>query len=130
MRKFLVILAAFAVLAVGAPMTASAKSTVTIALTGEPPTMDPHRTSNFIGAMVWRWSYDTLLHAETGTGAKKPWLATKWVKMTPKSAKFHLRKGVKFTDGTRLTAENVKYTLSRVTSSARQRTYFKNFDKI
>ena len=83
MRKFFVILAAFAILAVGAPVTADAKSTVTIALSGEPPTMDPHRVSNFVGAMVWRWSYDTLLHSETGTGAKKPWLATKWVQLSP-----------------------------------------------
>ena len=52
MRKFLVILAAFAILAVGAPLMADAKSTVTIALSGEPPTMDPHRVSNFVGAMV------------------------------------------------------------------------------
>ena len=121
MRKFLVILAVFAVLAMGAPVTADAKSTVTIALTGEPPTMDPHRVSNFIGAMVWRWSYDTLIHAETGTGAKKPWLATKWVKVTPTQSKFHLRKGVKFSDGTRLTAENFKYTMTRVLKSARQK---------
>ena len=130
MRKFFVILAVFAILAMGAPLTAHAKSTVTISLSNLPNTMDPHRVSSFIGAMVWRWSYDTLIHSETGTGKKKPWLATKWVKVSPTKAKFSLRKGVKFSDGTRLTAENVKYTLSRVVKSARQRTYFKNFDKI
>ena len=130
MRKFLVILAVFAILAMGAPVTADAKSTVTIALSGEPPTMDPHRVSNFVGAMVWRWSYDTLLHAETGTGAKKPWLATKWTQLGPLKWKFQLRKGVKFSDGSPFTAESFKYTISRIMKSARQRQYFKNIDKI
>jgi len=36
----------------GPVAVAAEKDTVTIALTGEPPTMDPHRVSNFIGAMV------------------------------------------------------------------------------
>ncbi len=67
---------------------AADQDTVTIALTGEPPTMDPHRVSNFIGAMVWRWSYDTLITAETGTGELKPWLAEKWEQLDDKSVNF------------------------------------------
>ena len=112
------------------PGAAADKDTVTIALTGEPPTMDPHRVSNFIGTMVWRWSYDTLLTIETGTGELKPWLAEKWEKLDDKSVKFWLRKDAKFTDGTPVTAESVQYAVSRVLKSARQSAYFKSFDRI
>ena len=82
----------------GAPVADAAdRDTVTIALTGEPPTMDPHRVSNFIGAMVWRWSYDTLITAETGTGERKPWLATKWESQDHnRSVKFWLRPDATF----------------------------------
>jgi peptide/nickel transport system substrate-binding protein len=109
---------------------AADEDTVTIALTGEPPTMDPHRVSNFIGAMVWRWSYDTLLTSETGTGEIKPWLAEKWEKLDDKSVKFWLRSDAKFSDGTPVTAEAIQYSISRVVDSPQQNTYFKSFDRI
>ncbi len=119
------------VLAVAPVAHAADPDTVTIALTGEPPTMDPHRVSNFIGSMVWRWSYDTLLTSETGTGAHKPWLATKWESQdNNKSVKFWLRQDATFSDGTPVTSASVQLGISRVLNSARQRTYFKTFDRI
>ncbi len=115
----------------GSVAVAAEKDTVTIALTGEPPTMDPHRVSNFIGTMVWRWSYDTLITSETGTGKHLPWLATKWESNdNNKSVKFWLRKDVVFSDGTPLTSASIKYAMSRVMKTARQKTYFKSFDRI
>ncbi len=117
---------------VGLPAAGAAdRDTVTIALTGEPPTMDPHRVSNFVGAMVWRWSYDTLITSETGTGKHKPWLATRWESTDHnKSVKFWLRPDATFSDGTPVTAESFKFAMERVLNSARQRTYFKTFDRI
>jgi ABC-type transport system substrate-binding protein len=101
---------------VSAPLAYAADNdTVTIALTGEPPTMDPHRVSNFIGAMVWRWSYDTLVTAETGTGEHKPWLATKWESQdNNKTVKFWLRQDATFSDGTPVTSESIKFAMQRV----------------
>ncbi len=133
MRRIVWILLVLGLVAgVGMMPTANAadNEAVTIALTGEPPTMDPHRVSNFIGTMVWRWSYDTLLTAETGTGKIKPWLAEKWEQIDDKTVKFWLRKDAKFTDGTPVTAESVQYAISRVLKSKRQSTYFKSFDRI
>jgi peptide/nickel transport system substrate-binding protein len=117
---------------VGVPPThAAANDTVTIALTGEPPTMDPHRVSNFIGAMVWRWSYDTLVTAETGTGEHKPWLATKWESHdNNKTVKFWLRPDATFSDGTPVTSESIQFAMQRVLESAPQRPYFESFDHI
>ena len=106
---------------------------VTIALPGEPTTMDPHVYSDFIGVMIWRWSYDTLLTSETGTGKLAPWLAERWEKLNPKAYKFWLRKGVKFTDGSPLTAAAVKYSFDRVMDPALkswQRPFWRDFDRI
>ena len=116
----------------GAPkVDAAGDGTVAIALTGEPATMDPHRTSDIPGLMTWRWVYDTLLSAEMGTGKIRPWLATKWEsKDNNKSVKFWLRKDAKFSDGSPVTSEAVKYSMSRVMKSDPQRPYFKSFDRI
>ena len=110
---------------------AADNDTVTIALTGEPPTMDPHRVSNFIGTMVWRWSYDTLVTSETGTGKHLPWLATKWESQdNNKTVKFWLRQDATFSDGTPVTSEAIKFAMERVLQAAPQRPYFKTFDRI
>jgi len=113
------------------PVHAAETDEVVIALTGEPPTMDPHRESNFIGTMVWRWSYDTLVTTETGTGKHQPWLATKWESNdNNKSVKFWLRQDATFSDGTPVTAASFKLAMQRVMNAPRQATYFKNFDHI
>ncbi|MFC1491080.1 hypothetical protein ACFLQ0_00620 [Nitrospinota bacterium] len=92
-RKVVVFLLVMALALIAVPRTDAAKNTVTIALTGEPTTMDPHRTSNFIGGMVWRWSYDTIVSLEAGTEKIKPWLAEKWEKLDgTKKVKFWIRK--------------------------------------
>lgn len=135
MRKWMVVL--LAVLIVGTGLMAAPKAhsmaagKLVIALPGVTPTMDPHPKSNFIGTMLWRWSYDTLVSAEAGTGKRKPWLATKWKIHSPKKVEFWLRKGVKFADGSELTAENVKFSMTRIMNKkSRQRVFFKAFDRI
>ena len=117
---------------IGTPdSNAASKDTLIIALTGEPPTMDPHRTSNFIGSMVWQWSYYNLIPTEAGTGKLIPWLAERWEKLEgSKRVKFWLRKDAKFTDGSPVTSEAVKFTMSRVMKAKRQASFFKTFDRI
>jgi peptide/nickel transport system substrate-binding protein len=133
MRKWIILFLVFLFGIVGAPSVNANRDVVTIALTGEPPTMDPHLASNAIAVMLWRWSYDTLISSETGTGKHVPWLAERWEKLGPTKVKFWLRKGVKFSDGTPLTSSAVKYSISRIVNpknKSRQRVYFKAFDRI
>jgi peptide/nickel transport system substrate-binding protein len=107
------------------------KGKVTIALKGEPPTMFPLKSTDFIGSSVWAWSYDTLVMPEPGTGKKVPWLASKWERVTPTATKFWLRKGVKFFDGTPFTTAAVKYAVEQsVAKNSRNRVYFKTHDHI
>jgi peptide/nickel transport system substrate-binding protein len=130
-RLSLLILGLLAVLSV-APVGAAAQSTVTIAINGEPETMDPHVYSSFIGAMVWPWASDKLVIADTKTGDIIPWLAERYERLDSKRVKFTLRTA-RFTDGTPVTAEAVKYSFERIVDPANksyQRAYWKDFDRI
>ena len=114
MRKLLVALLVLALAGLAAPGAQAMKGTVTVALSGEPLSMDPHVQSEFIGAMIWPWGYDNLVYAEPGTGRLKPWLAEKFERVSAQAFKFTLRSGVKFNDGTPLTSAAVKYSLGRI----------------
>ena len=105
--------------------TVDAGGKVTIALRGEPPTMDPHKVSNYVGAMVWRWAYDSLLNVSTKTGKKEGWLATSWKKKSHKEVIFKLRKGVRFSDGSKMNCSNAVFALKRVKASKRQAYFFR-----
>lgn len=110
-----------------------ARGTVTIALSGEPTTMDPHVVSDFIGTTVWPWVMERLVVSETGTGKIAPWLAEKWERLSSTQIKFYLRKGVKFSDGAPLDAKAVEYSIGRIFDPANksaQRTFFQLFDRI
>lgn len=119
-----------------APIVDAFKGTVTIALPAEAPTMDPNITSNSVGFMVWGWNYDTLLKYDMIGTKTVPWLATKWEKLSPTSFKFWLRKDAKFADGTPVTVEAIKFSMSRIQDpklKSRQKGYFqawKSFEKI
>ncbi|MDA1000313.1 MAG: ABC transporter substrate-binding protein [bacterium] len=134
MRKILALLLTVMFLAIGAPSSVNAyKGTVTIALNGEPPTMDPHTFSGFIGTMVWPWVTERLVVSDTKTGKITPWLAEKYERLDSKRLKFTLRKGVRFFDGTELTSENVKYSIGRILdpkNKSRQLGYWKSFARI
>lgn len=132
MRRWIVLPAILLALAAPLPSYA-ANGKLTIVLTGEPPSMDPHQSSNANATIVWRWAYDTLVSSETGTGKTIPWLAERWERLSGKQVKFWLRKGAKFADGTPVTAEAVKHSLGRVylpELKSRQRPYFATLDRI
>jgi len=130
-RKLLLCLAAALLLAV--PSAQAARGTVTIAINGEPETMDPHVYSSFIGAMVWPWSSDKLLIPDTKTGEIVPWLAEKYERLDSRRIKFTLREGAKFSDGSPVTSEAVKFSIGRIVdpdNRSYQRTYWNDFDRI
>lgn len=115
-----------------APALAAPRGTVTIAINGEPETMDPHVYSSFIGAMVWPWIADLLVIQDTKSGQVIPWLAEKYERLDSKRIKFTLR-NAKFSDGTPVTSQAVEYSMGRIVDPANksyQRAYWKDFDKI
>lgn len=134
MHRWIVIGFALAVWAVGAAPASAFKGSLTIALTGEPLTMDPHIQSEFIGTMIWPWSCDNLIQARPpDEGGFKPWLAEKFERIDAKAWKFVLRKDAKFFDGTPVTSDAVKFSLQRILDPATQSrlvVYFKAVDRI
>jgi len=56
--------------------------------------------------------FDPLIFKDPKTGKLTPGLATKWKRVSSTVTDLTIRKGVKFHDGTRMTAEDVAFTLS------------------
>jgi peptide/nickel transport system substrate-binding protein len=86
----------------------------------EPTCLDPHVGGNYPQALISTQYLETLVGRDAD-GKTTPWLATKW-KTSPDglTVDFTLRSGVKFTDGTDLTADVVKANVEHVQNPATQ----------
>lgn len=54
--------------------------------------------------------FETLVKADQTTGELKPGLAESWKRISPDTVEFKLRPGVKFHDGTPMTADDVVFS--------------------
>ncbi|WP_420962845.1 ABC transporter substrate-binding protein [Brucella sp. IR073] len=114
--------------------TAAARSDLTLAMVLEPPHLDP--TASAAGAI------DEILYANVFEGLTRigpngevePALAASWdISPDRKTYTFHLRKGVKFHDGTPFDAGDVKFSLDRARapdSTNAQKALFEAIDKV
>lgn len=83
------------------------------ASTEEPDTLDPQKTGTAITGLLMRYLGDTLV-AKDLSGTYIPHLAKSWaISHDGLVWTFHLRSGVRFHDGTPLTAQAVKFTIDR-----------------
>jgi peptide/nickel transport system substrate-binding protein len=98
----------------GGSGTAEASSTLTIAATTAPLSLDPTLSSNDVPqAWFTNLAYEPLIERQPD-GKVTPGLATSWGYSTDRlSFYLNLRKGVRFSDGTQLTAQNVVNWLKR-----------------
>ncbi len=92
----------------------AAAQNLTIGMQTEPGTMDPQ--FNLLGSntSALRNVYDTLLSRDPNLQLR-PSLAESWRAVDETTWEFRLRPGVRFHDGSPLTAEDVKFTIERVT---------------
>src|SRR5882672_7499562 len=104
----------FLVVALVLPSAALAQSgaQITISQPAEATTMDPGRSTQVLTVNYFINLYDTLTRWDN-TLKLQPGLATSWKQVNDITWDFTLRQGVKFHDGTPLTAEDVKATLDR-----------------
>jgi peptide/nickel transport system substrate-binding protein len=105
---------AAALLACTLAMPASAQ-TLSVGMQTEPGTMDPQ--FNLLGSntSALRNIFDTLLSRDPSLQVR-PSLAESWRAMDETTWEFKLRPGVRFHDGSPLTAEDVRFSVERVTN--------------
>ena len=87
---------------------------VTVAEPTPPDTFDPIAHSDFNNWFAWQLAYETLVVVQPD-GRVAPMLATSW-KVSPDGLTyvFTLRRGVKFHNGSPLTADDVAFTFERL----------------
>jgi len=103
--------AAWAALFVCVAFAAPAK-TLRYASQQDPQTVDPHAANLLVSARLTQQIYDTLVFRDHAW-KPIPWLAESWTQVSPAVWRFRLREGVKFHDGTPLTADDVVFSVVR-----------------
>jgi peptide/nickel transport system substrate-binding protein len=89
------------------------KDTLTWGQGADVTSFDPHVGKETAAVQVTNHIFDTLLEVDGVTGELKAQIAESWEQTSDVTYKFHIRKGIKFHDGSELTAEDVKYSLER-----------------
>ena len=107
----MVALACTAMLALG---TARADTTLVVSIAADPTGLDPEAVLNNTSGFVMATIYDGLIRYKPGTVEVEPGLAQSWdVSPDALTYTFHLRKGVKYHDGTPFNAQALIATLDR-----------------
>ncbi|WP_326534946.1 ABC transporter substrate-binding protein [Pseudorhodoferax sp.] len=95
------------------------------------PTMDIHSQNNALGNGVHASIYDSLVYYNSKTFKPEAQLATEWKQVNPTQVRFSLRKGVKFSDGSPFTADDVVFSLTRsMAKTSNYAVYAQGIDKV
>ncbi|WP_156417883.1 ABC transporter substrate-binding protein [Aureimonas sp. AU4] len=119
--------AVMALVATGA--LAQTKDTLTIDLPGEAATLDPHLQWNTESYTIYRNIFDNLLTRDA-SGEIVPQIATKWTYDDDTTLTFTIRDDVTFQDGSKLTAEDVAFSVNRIIDPALKSPQLSQFDQI
>src|SRR3954452_9957312 len=95
---------------------ASEAAELTIGMATAPTALDPHYHLLATNMSIDAHMFETLVKQDKGTQAPVPGLATAWRLVDPTTWEFTLRRGVKFSDGSDFTAEDVAFSLKRVSA--------------
>ncbi|MFN3437530.1 MAG: ABC transporter substrate-binding protein [Acidovorax sp.] len=79
-------------------------------------TMDIHSQNSALGNGIHAAVYESLVMFNSRTLKVEPLLATSWQQVTSTQLRIKLRQGVKFSDGSVMTADDVVYSLQRAMS--------------
>jgi peptide/nickel transport system substrate-binding protein len=105
--------AIFAAALLTAPaMAQKSADTLRITMRDALPNVDPYYNNLRTGVVMHHQAWDTLVYRNPDTFKIEPLLASEWKLPDPTTIEFTLRPGVKFHDGTPLTADDVVYTLT------------------
>ena len=96
--------------------------TLRMASAFDPQSMDPHALALQYQSRVVTQVYESLVDRDRNF-ALEPSLALSWQQVEPKRWRFKLRPGVRFHDGTPMTAEDVVFSIERALSKNSQRSF-------
>ena len=91
-----------------------AQDTLRIVMRDALPNIDPYYNNLRTGLVMAHQGWDTLIHRDPDSFELKPLLATAWRFADPTTLELDIRQGVKFHDGSDLTADDVVYTINTV----------------
>jgi peptide/nickel transport system substrate-binding protein len=95
------------------PAAAQERRSLTVAMSGFPPGIEPVMYNHTATRRVVPQMFDTLLALDHGHDlALRPSLAERWERMSARALKLGLRRGVTFHDGRPFTAADVAFSLS------------------
>ena len=95
------------------------------------PTLDIHSQNNALGNGVHAAVYDSLVYYNSQTFKPEPQLATAWREISPTQIRFTLRQGVKFSDGSPFTADDVVFSIMRaMTKTSNYAVYTQGIDRV
>jgi len=109
-------LALVALLAIPVAASAAAEKTLTVGAAVFPDSLRSG-ASSYASLSLLAQTNDPLI-ARDNKGDLHSALATSWEPVDPTTMRFHLRQGVKFSDGTEFTADDVVFTIGRVIDPA------------
>ena len=89
---------------------------------GDVTTQDPHGQDESFTKSINAMIYERLLMPGRDM-SPTPWLATSYRTVSPTQRVFHLRRDVRFQDGTPMTADDVVFSFERAAKSRQFRTY-------
>jgi peptide/nickel transport system substrate-binding protein len=107
----------------------AAKETLVVDVVNEPASLDPHLQWNPDSYFVYRNIFDNMVTRDDA-GQIVPQVATAWRQIDPATVEFDLRGDIKFHDGTALSAEDVVYSVERITDPALKSPQLDQFNKI
>jgi peptide/nickel transport system substrate-binding protein len=129
MSKLTFVAAIFSCLVTLSVVAQAAKEVLTIDAPNDAATLDPHLQWDTDSYGVYRNIFDNLLTRDA-TGKIVPQIATAWRFVDDTHAVFDIRPDVKFQDGTPLSAEDVVFSVKRITNPALKSAQLSQFDQI
>ncbi len=129
MKAALALIAASAMALVASAVSAQTKDTLTIDLPNDAATLDPHLQWNTDSYSIYRNIFDNLITRDV-SGMIVPQIATSWKYLDDTTIEFKIRDDVTFQDGSKLTAEDVAFSIKRIVDPALKSPQLSQFDQI
>ena len=128
--KFKLALCVVASIAALTAVTSAQAATFKWSSASDIPTLDIHSQNNALSNGVHAAIFDALVYYDSTTFKPVPQLATRWQEISPTQMRFTLRTGVKFSDGSTMTADDVVFSINRaMAKSSNFNVYTQGIDK-